>query len=117
MNHRHPKARIDDREVEAHFIEALMIQLRQRAGRAIERLPARMAPPDWTRHAQLAALRRREVIPSKIEWTIGERLVALEDRASGGRLQGIEQRGLVLREMRVGIDNRMIQTRANFGRS
>ena len=75
-------AGIQNRIVEAHLVEALVQQLRQRGGGAVVGIAGRIRPPYRTRRALIAALGGRQMIPAKIEGGIEGGLVTFKDRVA-----------------------------------
>src|SRR5215469_15020475 len=74
-----------------------------------------MHPPLHPRRAQVATLPRGETIPSEGVGTVAQRFELLHHLSARGSLEKIEKSWLELRNMPVGVDNRVVETRANFG--
>ena len=110
MNRKKTEARIDDRYVEPEVVEPAIEQARKRAGRAIQSVARGMRPPGRARDTISPPLVRRRAIPRGLEHEPADSIGELR---AGLALKVIEQRGLELGDMSVGVDYRMIQARAN----
>ena len=109
--------RIDDRIVEAHFLQPLVHQARKQRGGEVLGILRGNRPPGRAQRAALATLLHRAGSPQRVAEGIEHRgLIALGDFRSADRFQVIEEQRPDLDGVAIGVDNRMIQARAYLGR-
>ena len=114
-NFRRPQRWIQNREIESDFVQALVQQLREGGGRAVERVFRGHCPPWRPHHPRLMPLCRRRAIPSLTPVVVGAaRCKAFGHSCAADFLHVIEHRRDVLDGMSVGIDHRMIEACTNL---
>src|SRR5215469_2533156 len=99
--------RIQNGEIEPHLVETLMEQARQSRSRAVESILRRIRPEHRTRSTEFASLRRRDMVPTKVECRIPCGLVTFENFAAAHVSDVIKKGGLELHDVSIGVDYRM----------
>ena len=106
-----PGGRIQHGEIHSEFVEAFVKQPRQNLGRAIARVLRRQRPECFLRAPPVLALffRRRQ----SLRHPAVERAKSLDGAAAAEFFQLLDDDRPELQPMPVGIDHRMLETRAN----
>src|SRR5208282_2861846 len=110
--HHQSGAWVEYGEIETEFVEALIEQARNDPGRAIERVLRRLYPEALCREAPVTALRGHH--SDRGGDAVMRRDEGIGDARSGHFLDVVNDRGAELDVVAVGVDHRMIETRADL---
>ena len=106
--------RIEDRVIEPEVVHALVVELRQHRGAAVERVLRRQRPPGSPDGPRVLALLPVHLVPARRHASphVGPELVGRVLAAR--RLDEIHQDGCVFDDVRVAVDQRMIELGADL---
>ncbi len=113
MDRGEPVRRVGDRNVDADLIEALVEELRQHRGRAVERVARRYPPPRHAHERHLAALCGRERLGEAA--ARDDHVEPFGDRRAGDLDEDVAHERQVLDDVAVAVDDRVVDPLANPG--